>query len=135
MAYNRAYVGGLLEGEKGQKRGQKWSTVPGDVIKDAISCLLIHHPLANEHARRRRSQFPTAEETVAVAHVILEAAFKHFTGGVAAGRRGKEIARTLQTAGNTNMCITNCRKYKATALWVAIILHLYKHKNNPKPSV
>lgn len=62
---------------------RKRSPVPGDVIKDAISRLLIRHPLANEHARRRGSQLSTSEETMAVAHIILKAAFKHFTGGVA----------------------------------------------------
>lgn len=60
---------------------------------------------------------------MAMAHVILKAAFKHFTRGIAAGGRGKKI----------NMYITNCRKYNAVLLWVAIIICLYKHKKQSKP--
>ena len=77
---------------------QKQSTVPGDIIEDAISCFLIHYPLANEHARRRRSQFSTAEETMPMAHVILKAAFKHFTRGIAVVGKDRKIMCTLQSA-------------------------------------
>jgi hypothetical protein len=80
-----------------------FQTVPGDIIKDAISCFLIHYPLANEHARRRRSQFSTPEQTMPMAHVILKAAFKHFTRGIAVVGKDRKITCTLQSAmGSTS---------------------------------
>lgn len=55
---------------------------PGDVIVDAVSCLPVLDPLANENTGGIPGQFTRAQHAVTVALVITETALVHLAAGV-----------------------------------------------------